>query len=154
MQLLTEKRTERSGRFRVLGRQLPVGRHAGQRRLFAEIITLDARLVPPGGGAPIRIAVSGSRTNVSEVINRLADKVMESLKLGQSRALLRNARDEAGQFYNGAQWAMQWELYPQAQAAAESAWALGKHDADTAILRVRTYSESIRFIRRLNKYML
>lgn len=108
----------------------------------SQTITLNARLIPPQGGAPISIAVSGSRTNLSKVIDHLASQVLTSLRLSQSASPW-NANDEAGQFYQEARWAMKWNLYPQAQTAAESAWALGKHDPETAILLVRTYSESV-----------
>jgi TolB-like protein len=107
-----------------------------------DTITISARLVPPQGGTPISIEVSGSRTNYAEVINRLTDKLLENLNLGHSRATW-NAADEAEQFYAEAQWALKWELYPQAQAAAESAWALGKKNTDAALLLIRAYTESV-----------
>ena len=107
-----------------------------------ETITINARLVPPKGGAPVMIEVSGSRTNYSEVINRLADKVLASLKLGRSSEPW-NAAAEAEQFYAEAQWALKWNLYPQARAAAESAWALGMRNSDSAGVLFQAYSESV-----------
>jgi hypothetical protein len=107
-----------------------------------EVITINGRLIPPKGGAVIPIVVSGSRTNFAEVVDKLTAQVLEGLKLGKSHAPW-NARDEAEQFYTEAQWALKWQLYPQAQAAAESAWALGKENADAASLLVRAYAESI-----------
>ncbi len=105
-------------------------------------ITLTARLVPPKGGAPVTIEVSGSRTNYTEVINRLADKLMASLKLNRTSEPW-NAAEEAEQFYAEAQWALKWNLYPQARAAAESAWALGKRNSDSAGVLFRAYDESV-----------
>lgn len=107
-----------------------------------DTITISARLIPPRGGAPIPIEVNGSRTNLTEVINRLADQVQAKLKTGVS-ATPWNAADEAGQFYAEAQWAMKWNLYPQAQAAAESAWALGRRTPDSARLLIRAYAETL-----------
>lgn len=105
-------------------------------------ITLSARLTPPKGGAPVTIEVSGSRTNFTEVVNRLADKVLEAVKLGRSSQPW-NASEEAAQFFAEAQWALKWGLYPQAQMAIESAWALGKRDAAAAALSVRAHSENV-----------
>ena len=105
-------------------------------------MTVSARLVPAKGGVMVEIGVNGSRTNLSEVINRLAEKVLAALKPGATNAAW-NAVDEAEQFYAEAQWAMKWSLYPQAQAAAESAWALGKRTPDAARLVVRAYAETL-----------
>jgi len=41
-----------------------------------------------------------------------------------------------------AQWALGWGAYAEAQAAADSAWALGRRDAASAMLRVRAYMVS------------
>ena len=106
-----------------------------------DVITINARLTPPKGGAPLLIEGSGSRTNLSEVINRLAAKVTELLKVN-STVKEWNAADESAQFFDEARWALRWGIYSEAQAAAESAWALGKSDADCAALRVRAYMVS------------
>ena len=103
-----------------------------------DVITINARLTPPKGGAPLLIEVSGSRTNYAEVINRLAAKITELLKVN-STVKEWNAADEAQQYNDEAKWALRWGIYSEAQAAAESAWALGKHDVDCATLRVRAY---------------
>src|ERR1017187_9712453 len=86
-------------------------------------ITINARLTPPKGGAPLLFEVSGSRTNYSEVINRLAAKVVELM--GVSSAVKEwSAADEAAQFFDEAKWALRWGVFSEAQAAADSAWAL------------------------------
>jgi hypothetical protein len=107
-----------------------------------ETVTLSARLVPPKGGAPVSIEVSGSRTNLSEVINRLAAKVADGLKLG-TRSAPWNAADEAAQYYEEAKWALKWGVFREAQAASESAWALGKRDLDCALARVQACTRQI-----------
>ena len=107
-----------------------------------DTITINARLTPPKGGTPVPIEVSGSRTNFMEVINQLAAKVNAALKVS-STVKEWNAADEAAQYLDEAKWAMKWAVYPEAQAASESAWALGKHDTDCAAVRVRAYMTAI-----------
>jgi len=107
-----------------------------------DTLTVSARLRPPKGGAPLEIEVSGSRTNLPEVIHQLTDKVLERLKLNPAAAPW-NPADEAQQYFDEAQWALKWKAYPEAQMAAESAWALGKHDLESASLRIRAYVDEI-----------
>ncbi len=101
-------------------------------------ITLNARLTPPRGGAPILLVASGSRTNLAEVINQLVAKINGALKINSTTPAW-NAADEAAQYFNEANWAMRWGAFPEAQAAADSAWALGKRDLDCALVRVKSY---------------
>jgi hypothetical protein len=101
-----------------------------------EQVTLDVRLVPPKGGAPIQIRTSGSRTNLAETINQLAGRIVQALHLTPTLKEW-NTAEEAAQFFAEAQWALRWELFDTAQAPAESAWALGKRDMDCATLRVK-----------------
>jgi hypothetical protein len=103
-----------------------------------DVITINARLTPSKGGAPLQMEVSGSRTNFAEVINRLAAKVAELLKVS-SAVKEWKATDEAHQYYDEAKWALKWGVYSEAQAAADSAWALGKRDLDCALVRVKSY---------------
>jgi hypothetical protein len=103
-----------------------------------ETLTINARLTPPKGGTPLLIEAGGSRTNYAEVINRLAAKVAELLKVN-STVKEWNAADEAQQYFDEAKWALRWEVAGEAQAASDSAWALGKQDLDCAMVRVRAY---------------
>ncbi|MFO1514101.1 MAG: CsgG/HfaB family protein [Verrucomicrobiota bacterium] len=107
-----------------------------------DTITISARLVPPGGAAPLPIEAAGNRTNLAEVINHLADGILKALTINRDPAPWEPA-DEANQFYAEAQWAFRWKLYPQAQAASESAWALGRRTPESAQLLVRSYVESM-----------
>ncbi|HVU09531.1 MAG TPA: hypothetical protein VHG89_13440 [Verrucomicrobiae bacterium] len=107
-----------------------------------DIITINARLTPPKGGAAVTIAVSGSRTNLAEVINQLAAKIIKALKIN-STVKEWNAADEAAQYFDEAKWALKWKVYSEAQAAANSAWALGKRDLECAIVRVEAYSSEV-----------
>ena len=115
----------------------------------ATTVTINGRLTPPKGGAPIQFEVSGSRTNLAEVVNQLAGKVDEALMVSSATPAW-NAADEAEQYFKEAQWALKWELYPEAQSATESAWALGRRNPETAILRIRAYSQSVPLIQ-MNK---
>jgi len=108
-----------------------------------EIVTLNARLIPPKGGAPTEFVVSGSRTNLAEVINRLAEEVNGALKIGPAAEW--NADNEAQQYFAEARWALKWRAYSEAQAAAESSWALGRRTKEVAELRIRSYREASLF---------
>jgi TolB-like protein len=105
-------------------------------------ITISARLVPPKGGDPVPIEVSGSRTDFPGVINQLADKVRDDLKLAGTAASW-NPADEAQKYFEEATWALKWGLLEQAQSASDSAWALGKRDMDCALARLSAYSRAI-----------
>lgn len=107
-----------------------------------DTITISARLIPPKGGVPLQIEASGRRTNLSQVVNQLAIQILQHLKPGVTNVVW-NAADEAEQFYAEAQWALKWNLSPQAQAAAESAWALGKRTPESARLVIRAYVEPL-----------
>ena len=107
-----------------------------------DTITLNARLTPPKGGAALLMNVAGSRTNFAEVINRLASKVDEALKISATAPEWKGA-EEAAQYFDEATWALKWGVLPEAQAAAESAWALGKRDMECAVVRVRAYASEV-----------
>ena len=104
----------------------------------AETLTINAQLTPPKGGVPVALAVSGSRTNLAAVVNALALKVVAALSV-QPTATVWSPADEAAQYFAEAQWALKWGAYAEAQAAADSAWALGKRDLDSALVRVGAY---------------
>jgi hypothetical protein len=106
-----------------------------------DTVTINARLTPPKGGTPVLIETSGSRTNLAKVINDLAAKVIASLKINPAVKEW-NADDEAAQYFDEARWAIRWGIYPEAQAATESAWALGRQNSDSGILLIRAYAES------------
>jgi len=101
-----------------------------------DTMTVDIRLAPPHGGAPVAFAVSGSRTNLPEIIDQLVAGVNRALKINATVPPL-DATAEAAQFCEEARWALRWNVLPEAAAAAEAAWALGKQDLDTALLRMR-----------------
>jgi hypothetical protein len=107
-----------------------------------EEITINIRLLPPKGGAPLIFEVKGPRAGLPEVINQLAAKVGSALNV-RPTVTEWNAREEAEQYFEEARWALRWGMFLSAQAAAESAWALGKRDLESAILRTECYARQI-----------
>jgi len=73
-----------------------------------DVVTISARLIPPGG-SPVLIEASGSRTNCVEVVNQLAGKVLAALKLDANPAAW-NTVDEADKFFKEAQWNLAWKF--------------------------------------------
>lgn len=107
-----------------------------------ETVTINAKLTPPKGGTPVLIEASGSRTNLAEIINQLAAKIIATLKVKPTVKEWSTA-DEAQQFFEEANWALRWGIFKEAQAAADSAWALGKRDLNCATVRVQAYMAQI-----------
>ncbi len=103
-----------------------------------DAITLHARIIPPRGGAAVSFELSGPRTNLSEIINGMALKLVKTLEV-QSTVKSWSASDEAKQYLDEANWAMRWQVCREAQMAAEAAWALGKRDLEGALARVKSY---------------
>ncbi len=139
MQLLTEEKELKSDESAFWDGSYLLDGTVDQNGYSRDTVTINARLTPPKGGAPLSFEVSGSRTNLAEVVNRLATNVTALLKVS-STVTEWNASDEAAQYFDEAKWALRWEIYPEAQAAADSAWALGKRDLNCALVRVRAYT--------------
>lgn len=99
-----------------------------------ETVTLDARLIPPQNGRGIEISIKGPRENLVEVIERLAAQILVAVKKsGNAAAWQPDA--EAANYLEEAKWALRWGMIPEAQAAADAAWALGKRDLACALTR-------------------
>jgi hypothetical protein len=111
-----------------------------QKGYSKETLTLSAQLAPPKGGAPLPLEIKGSRTNLSEVVNRLAESIIASLNLGVTGPAW-SPTEEAGRFFEEAKWAYRWKLLPQARLASEASWALGNRSQEAAQLRIRCYLE-------------
>jgi hypothetical protein len=105
-----------------------------------DAITLHIRLVSPQGGVTNALQVTGSRMNLNALVEKLVGQVLAALKKDSGPGSWQPLA-EAEQFAAEARWALRWRLLPEAQAAVESAWALGKQDKDTAILRVHSYMD-------------
>src|SRR5262249_12887039 len=104
---------------------------------------ISAQLKAPGTGAPQKIELSVDRADLARAVNQLAEKILAALKVSPTINAW-NAADEAEQFFAEANWSYRWGLFAQAQAASESAWALGKHTRDVAVLRIQAYDRAAR----------
>lgn len=138
MQLLSEEKELKSDESTFWDGSYLLDGIVDQNGYSKDTITINARLTPPKGGVPLSFEVSGSRTNLADVVNRLATKVTELLKVS-SNIKEWNAAEEAVQYFDEAKWALRWGVYSEAEAAADSAWALGKKDLDCALVRVKSY---------------
>lgn len=105
-------------------------------------VTIAARLAPPRGGQVVSLQVAGPRSDPAAVVEALAAQVLAALQR-PSAAAPWQPRAEAGEFLQEARWARRWGLLAEAQAAIESAWALGDRSRDTALFRIRVYSDDI-----------
>jgi hypothetical protein len=144
MQLLSEEKVLKSDESAFWNGAYLLDGIVDQNGYSKDLIIINARLTPPKGGVPLLIEASGSRTNFAEVINHLAAKVIQALKINPTIKEW-SAAAEAGQFYDEAKWALRWGVFGEAQAAADSAWALGKHDQDCATIRVKAYETPLHF---------
>jgi len=104
-----------------------------------EMTTIDARLVPPGNAAPIKLRVSGPRTNLIVLADTLSREIMDKLRRRPGGSEW-NPKQEAERYVEEATWAIKWKMFMEAQAAADAAWALGKRDLDCALVRVKSYA--------------
>lgn len=107
-------------------------------------VTINARLTPPKGGAPVLLEAAGSRTNLAEVVNQLAAKVIAALPVTPVTKPW-NTADEAAQYFSEAQWALRWGVFNEAEMAADSAWALGKQDQECATARIKACAGQLSF---------
>jgi hypothetical protein len=106
-----------------------------------ERLTINARLMSAQGAAT-DIELAGPRTNLAAVVDALVVKVLAGLHRNPGVTEW-NPGLEAGQFLDEARWAFRWSLWPEAQAASESAWALGLRTPELGALRIRAYGEEV-----------
>ena len=104
----------------------------------ANTASISARLVSPQGGEPIPLDVAGPRTNLNALVESLVGKVLAALHRTPNSTAWNPGR-EADQFFEEAKWDNRWNLLPEAAAAAESAWSLGRHDKDLAVALIDAY---------------
>ena len=99
-------------------------------------VSIKAQLVPPGTEKRISLDFSGPRHNIAKVAEQLADRVLAELKVGSAIASW-DATAEAERFEQEGLWALRWQMWPEAYAAAESAWHLGRRSEAVADARIR-----------------
>ena len=100
-------------------------------------IKIKARLTPHQG-QPIDVLVEGKRSQLADVLNQLVAKVAEVLRTKGEKSTW-DPVAESKKYAEEAKWQLRWGFAPEAQQAAESAWALGLRDQDMAVLRVNVY---------------
>jgi len=99
---------------------------------------IKALLKKPDGTRDVTLRIDGSPENLPDIADRLARKVFETLDAGSMTGSW--SADEESKFYHEmAVWAMDHYLLPEAQEAAESAWALGGRGDALNELRMRAY---------------
>lgn len=103
-------------------------------------VTLEGRIRAPGDSSPKVVQLTCKPSEVPALVDAFA---MELLKLASqtSTAHFEPGR-EAARYFDEAVWSLRWGVLPAAQSAADAAWALGKRDDATAILRVLAYSRA------------
>lgn len=106
-----------------------------------ERLTINARLASAQGVAA-DIELTGPRKNPAAVADALVGKVLAALHRSPGGGEWKPVQ-EAAQFFDEAKWAFRWSLWPEAQAASESAWALGLRTPEVAALRIRAYGEEV-----------
>jgi hypothetical protein len=104
-------------------------------------ISLEGRITPPGSQTTNVVEVTGKPDELAAIINQF---VGEILKIANQKSTA--AWDPAGEgsrYFKEAQWALRWGLLEAAESASDAAWALGKQDEATALLRVQAYSQAV-----------
>jgi hypothetical protein len=99
------------------------------------VVTVTVRLSPPAPGQPLDLEVAGRRSELADVIEKLATQLLGALK-AKGPAFEWNAKEEANRYFEEAKWASRWGILPEALAASDSAWALGRRDSNCAVMRV------------------
>src|SRR5207237_1393101 len=97
----------------------------------------SARLTPPGKKPPVDFELTGLRKQAPALAQQVATNILTWLK-GQALSGDWNAQDEASRYFEEAKWAWKWKMLPEALAASDAAWALGKKEMDCATIRVNS----------------
>jgi hypothetical protein len=101
------------------------------------VVDLSIRLQTLGS-PPQQILLQGARTNLVGLIDRLAVTLLQKVNAKPTRSW--DAAAEASQHFEEAEWALRWRMYEEAQAAADSAWALGFQTPQSAAVRSLAYA--------------
>jgi hypothetical protein len=99
-------------------------------------LTIRVRLQPPDKSRAAQIVHTCRSTELLQAADILSHEITRQLKR-EPTATGWDAAREAEQFWHDAKWAFRNEVFGRAVTAAESSWALGRHDAETLTLRVR-----------------
>lgn len=101
-------------------------------------VTVNAKLGPAKGREAVSMELSGPRKNLSETVEDLTQKILAGLHRA-STIKDWSPKAEAERYYEESRWSLRWGLTHEAQASAESAWALGKQTRDCMELLMGAY---------------
>jgi curli biogenesis system outer membrane secretion channel CsgG len=100
-------------------------------------VTLAIRLRAPSGEAH-EVNSSGKRDQLADLVEKTVALILEKLRLASKADW--NREREAAQHAEEADWALRWKMYDEAQAGADSAWALGLQTPEVASARALAYA--------------
>ena len=103
-------------------------------------LTILAQLTAPGQ-KPVPVRVENDDGSVGKVVEELVRKVLSGIS--QELQSSWRAEDEANRYFEEAQWAQRWKLWPRAASAAEASWALGNRSVALAELRLQIAAPQI-----------
>jgi len=116
-----------------------------------DALTINTRLVAPGRPSQT-VSGKSDASDLNALIDQLARDLISRLSKTTNIAPW-NPAAEAKRYLQEAKWGGRWGNLELAQAAADSAWALGEHSLETALLRVNAYNwgsgtnaEALRYI--------
>lgn len=98
-------------------------------------VSITAQLVPPLNRKPISINLSGRSSSLPGIADQLARRILGELNTKDNGMSWEGAA-EAERYEQESSWALRWHMWPEAYAAAESAWQLGRHTEETAAARI------------------
>ncbi|HUS36675.1 MAG TPA: hypothetical protein VM680_15095 [Verrucomicrobiae bacterium] len=103
-------------------------------------VTLDLRVTAPGGKSD-SLHIDGLRNDLSAVANSVATNLLQRVQRSASTPSW-NPASEARAYREEAEWALRWEMWPEAIAAADAAWSLGAQDLESATTRLLAYARA------------
>ncbi len=132
--LMAEKQWEDKDSALLTGR----GVLEGRLEKTGNQLRISVQIQQPGAKQHRELHVEGPLENRTALIDRLAVEILASL-IASPTASTWNATEEAKVYQSIAQWAIDHQLLAEAQAAAESSWALGARGDALNELRMKAY---------------
>jgi hypothetical protein len=105
-----------------------------------DVLTIHARLSPPGQSSPIELQASGPRTKPDQAVEQLVSRILSALHR-QSTVATWSPDNEAKRYEEEAAWALRWKVWPEAYVAADSAYALGLRTESVVSIKMRALME-------------
>lgn len=98
-------------------------------------ITVDVQITPPDKKNITSLEISGPRSNLTRVINDLAQRVAKVVGM-ETTSSQWSAEAEANRYFEEARWMLRWKMAEEAKAASDAAWALGRQTQEVAEMRM------------------